>query len=187
MSNDTRMGGIANFLARTTVMPGREDWNGSQYALMIDMCGAAKSYLGRQIIKQWLRHVGFEAEEMADDDVRGKRRPGLSALVLSRNRLALCKMSMKRANGTVLFQHLSTNEDHAWDGALLLGLDPNKGYIWYVPRRILMAHTATQHSPESRCLAFRLDAIPDWLHPYGGRLDWAVSQWTQRKGLDDAV
>lgn len=187
MSHDTTMAGIANRLALASPPPAREMWHGSQYAPMLDFSGARKSDLGRRIVRDWLREAGFGAEEVPEDDDRLKRRPGLSALLLDRDRLALTKLSMLRANRTVLFQHLSVEKDHDWDGALLLAIAPTQAHLWYVPRRILMTYTSPQHSRTSRCIAFRLDDPPQWLAHYGGRLDWAVAQWQQRKGADDAV
>ena len=93
------------------------------------------------------------------------------------------KFSTLWAGGGFTFQQI---RDQDYDLAALLGLEPLRTHLWFVPKPVLSEHAVGQH----RCVCtrhqmapFRSPLPPHWLARYGGSLSAAKAALEEARRL----
>lgn len=139
-------------------------WEASPFGWIRREPSRRKGAIGEALVRDWATQAGMTVER-AQNSGHDCRLDGVPIEV---------KFSLLWGGGEFVFQQI---RDQDYEVACLLGLEPQRVYLWSVPKDILWQHATGQHTgaaaQDTKWLRFAAARVPDWLQPYGGTLEQA--------------
>jgi hypothetical protein len=138
-----------------------DEWDASPFGWIRREPSRRKGAIGEALVKEWAAHEGMQVEP-AQSTGHDCRLNGVRVEV---------KLSLMWRSGKLVFQQL---RDQDYEIACLLGLEPQRVYLWAIPKPIIWERATGQHTgataQDTRWLRFPAIGPPKWLQPYGGTL-----------------
>lgn len=157
---------------RSDYEDGDTAWEGSPFAWLRTRPSRQRGKIGEQIVAGWLAAKCFNVARSPDSDadrvIEGKR--------------VEIKSSTLWQSGVYKFQQF---RNQAYDFAICLGISPFDAHCWVLPKQVIVEQWASgglhsQHGgasgTDTAWLSVASDHAPEWLRPYGGRLNSALEQ-----------
>jgi len=158
MTEDSGQQGLrtaAGDLERTYLSGDDPAWADSAFDWIRKLPPARRGRAGLDLVDTWAQTHGIPIDAGAS---RGwdRRLAGMRAEV---------KMSTQWATGEFVFQQI---EDGPYDVLVLLGLSPERAFLWIVPRATALAYVSAD--TKVSWISFHPSAPPAWLTTHGGDL-----------------
>ena len=143
---------------------GADAWKASPFRWIKSEPSRRVGAIGEKLIEAWVLHEGIA--------VRAPVNTGHDR-ILNGVKIEV-KFSTLWVGGGFTFQQI---RDQDYDVAALLGLEPQKTHLWFVPKAVLFEHAVGQHTGaaarDTMWIRFNADSRPLWLGQYGGPLSTA--------------
>ena len=147
-------------------------WVGSPFAWIKNRPSSRqKGAICEKLVSSFLEAKGFRVDRSPDSD---------ADRVVNGLRVEI-KSSTLWENGGYRFQQL---RDQNYDVAICLGISPFAAHCWVLPKSVILKKWGTPELPvqhggqrgsDTVWLSVDPDNVQDWLPPYGGALDEAIS------------
>lgn len=165
------LAGLASML-ETDYVPKDDPWKGSPFAWIQARPSRQKGAIGEALVAGWAAAKGLDV----------KRSPNTDAdKIIGGWRVEIKYSNLWTGNGVFKFQQI---RDQQYDYVFCLGLSPFDAQAWFIPKGELEGPLRPGLSPQhggsagldTRWLSFVAADPPEWMRPFGGRMQVAYEQ-----------
>lgn len=145
-------------------------WENSPYKVFREHKSKKAGMIGEKAVMEYFAAKSFAVSGRKKPAIEGHRASDYDFLIEGKR--IECKMSTRWESGMFRFQQI---RDQEYDFLLFFGVDPDKLYLWVIPKQVAWANAYGQHGGKGARETKLIDladpsAPPEWMKPYGGEL-----------------